>query len=158
MYEIYTFTPPNNGLIPFLWNMFTTHQTVRGQQECDFSILGRYAYARWEILKCQHATKIDTYDDYVRMTIEMTADHVHQICFQHLEFINTYTWIYIHIYEKFSKVCMLLNWLYRTSIELSFEHEDQICLHLVEFINTCKYMCMYIFKSETRNSQKSARY
>ena len=28
-------------LIPFVWNMFTTHQTVRGQQECDFSILGR---------------------------------------------------------------------------------------------------------------------
>jgi len=32
-----------NGLIPFLWNMFTTHQTVRGQQQCDFSILGRLA-------------------------------------------------------------------------------------------------------------------
>jgi len=30
-----------NGLIPFLWNMFTTHQTFRGQQECDFSILVR---------------------------------------------------------------------------------------------------------------------
>jgi len=33
-----------NGLIPFLWNMFTTHQTVRGQQECDFSILGRQRF------------------------------------------------------------------------------------------------------------------
>jgi len=31
-----------NGLIPFFWNMFTTHQTVCGQQECDFSILGRF--------------------------------------------------------------------------------------------------------------------
>ena len=30
-----------NGLIPFLWNTFTTHQTVCGQQECDFPILGR---------------------------------------------------------------------------------------------------------------------
>ena len=29
---------------PFLWNMFTTHQTVCGQQECDFSILGRISY------------------------------------------------------------------------------------------------------------------
>ena len=30
-----------NGLILFLWNIFTTHQAVRGQPECDFSILGR---------------------------------------------------------------------------------------------------------------------
>ena len=31
-----------NGLIPFLWNIFTTHQAVRGQQKWDFSILGRF--------------------------------------------------------------------------------------------------------------------
>jgi len=42
-----------NGLIPFLWNMFTTHKTVRGQQECDFSIRGRmrrlYMRRQWHI-------------------------------------------------------------------------------------------------------------
>jgi len=34
------------GLIPFLWNIFSYTSTVRAQQECDFSILGRNACKR----------------------------------------------------------------------------------------------------------------
>ena len=36
-----------NGLIPFLWNIFTTHQAVDGPQQCDFSTLGQIDWERW---------------------------------------------------------------------------------------------------------------
>jgi len=37
-------------VFPFLWYIFTTHQTVRGQQECDFFILEFLAEIQFRVL------------------------------------------------------------------------------------------------------------
>jgi len=66
--------------------MFATHQTVRGQQECDFSILGR-------IRTCTHThtqTYIHTLNTYIHTHIQGGADRLHAVTPRSIMTIDCY--------------------------------------------------------------------
>ena len=48
-----------NGLIPFLWNIFTTHQVVRGQPGCDWAVPSNLGLSFW-FLVCYASTQLAT--------------------------------------------------------------------------------------------------
>ena len=62
-----------NGLIPFLCNIFATRQAVRGQEECDFSILGQWIPLR--LLKTEERREQEyTYNACSHMFVEYTRE------------------------------------------------------------------------------------